>query len=101
MATTLVSARVDDAVLGQSKRMLAAEGMTVSDAIRNMFEAMVATGKVVPWQSSVRNEDALKKAKELTAYIEGLNPTAPPVGWGSVEVDGRLLEEWRSERFGE
>lgn len=99
--TTLVSARVDTAVLEQAKRMLAAAGSSVSEVIRHTFETMVRTGEVPREEEDWYDAEKAKKIEESIAFIESLPVGDPIPGWGDVEVDKQILGEWRMERFGE
>lgn len=104
MSTSLVSARVDQNALAQSKRLIFAAGLTVSDVIRSMFDAIVRTGSPTPWESSnctdSHKADArLRAAQATTAFVESVEPQPLGTGWGDVSHDRQLLNEWRDERF--
>ena len=104
MPTSLVSARVDQNALAQSKRLIFAAGLTISDVIRSMFDAIVRTGSPTPWESSDSTDshesDArLRAAQATSAFVESIEPQPLGSDWGDVSRDKQLLNEWRDERF--
>lgn len=62
-ANALVQARIDDAVKKEASVVLAAIGLTVSDAVRLLL-TRVAQEKALPFEPLIPNETTIKAMKE-------------------------------------
>ena len=84
MATnTVVRARIDEHIKEEASVVLAAMGLTVSDAFRIML-TRVAREKALPFEPHVPNEETIRAMKQARS-AKGLE---------KVTID-QLADEWR------
>ena len=64
MATTIFTADVDEAILTRANEVLAKEGITLSDALRQMLNYIVAEGRMPHLRCIEPNEETLAAIAE-------------------------------------
>ena len=96
--TVLAGARVKESVLRSAKRVLQAEGMSVSLAIQNLMTVTAATGSV-PECIKLPDAARLKRRSQLDALMRRLE-TRPHIPWDESISDRDVLDEERMRRFG-
>ena len=98
---TVVNARVSGTSLERARGVLAAAGLTVSQAIRDLVDQIAESGEV-PRFVGRRPHDGELNLAALTARAEELTRRElhEADAWGSVERDDDLLSQERVSRFG-
>ena len=64
MSTTVFTADVDEAILAQSNEVLAKEGITLTEALRQMMNYIVVEGRMPHFHCIVPNEETLAAIAE-------------------------------------
>ncbi len=64
MGTTVFTADVDSDTLAQAREVLAKEGITLSDALRQMLDYIVVEGRMPHFQCFEPNEETLAAMAE-------------------------------------
>ncbi len=100
MPMTVINARVEAEDVRAARRVLDREGLTMSWAIRTVIEYMARTGELPPLTMNEDEGQSARIARETTDFFEALPLGEPPVGWGDVTLDRRLIDEEREARLG-
>ena len=96
MATAIANGRVDQAMLAQASYILGLQGLTVSQAIRELINYIALTGEVPRYAEESSKRDRVQSMIELTEFLESL----PMPGREPGMSDEELLGEERMARFG-
>ena len=96
MATAIANGRVDQAMLSQASYILGLQGLTVSQAIRELINHIALTGEVPRYAEESTRRDRVQATIELTEFLESL----PKPGRELSVSDEELLGEERMARFG-
>ena len=96
MATVIANGRVDQTMLSQASYILEVQGLTVSQAIRELINHIALTGEVPQYAKEAGQRDRAQATAELTAFLESL----PMPGREAGVSDEELLAQEREARFG-
>ena len=93
-ANQLVQTRIDGAIKEEAAAVLAAMGLTVSDAVRLLL-TKVAQDKALPFEPLIPNAttiEAMKEAGRLTAQAHDLVRSIIVPGMSTLDIDEAVID---------